>query len=174
MNLEREGVDRSMKWAQTAVENVSMSTENYRSVHSDSSASTASGEVKKQDSSALSMFMDFFQPLPAQNDKLRAISTSENESAISSSENDSVSTNTSVDEDAMKTTQQSKTVELDGSIKENEALSQSIDNTIINAFKEDDLGLQSMSWYNYLFVLALYIYIYIYISIDTICVYLVG
>lgn len=148
MNLERGDVDRSTKWAQTAVESGSMSTENYGSAHPDSFASTASGEVKKQDSGALSMFMDFFQPLPAQNEKLRAISTSENESALSSSENDSVLTNTSVDEDTMITSQRSKTAELDSRIKENETLNQSIDNTIMNAFKEDDLGLQSMSWYD--------------------------
>mmetsp|Transcript_6268 Transcript_6268/g.6431 ORF Transcript_6268/g.6431 Transcript_6268/m.6431 type:complete len:933 (-) Transcript_6268:153-2951(-) len=108
------------------------------SVHSVSPA-------QPKDSSALSVFTDFFQPLPAQDEMISdstvvvtppVSSLPDHWSASSLTKNDSVSRNASGCS-TRSTTPQSETVDLSGGNKEYEALNHSIDNTIINTFMED-------------------------------------
>jgi hypothetical protein len=139
------------------------------------SVHSISQNVQPKDSSALSMFMDFFQPLPTQDEMISDASVvvkppvsdlTDYWSASSLTENDSVSRNSPVDGDTRTiTTQQLGTVFLNVSTEDMEALDQRIDNTIINTFKEEDLCLQSLTWYVCFLLACIYIYTYIYVYI---------
>lgn len=135
--------------------------------HSANGAPQSEPNSKKLDPNAISMFMDFFQPLPHQNEMvvdpaaaadadatklpMNPVDLPDNWSVFSSlpCSDESLSTDATIDENIkIIKTRKSEEVYLNSIRKKNEAVNQSLDNTIMNTFKEEDIGLQSLSWYD--------------------------